>query len=253
MTAAPQLSPFFRLLSVERIGSTSEEAKRLAAEGAPEGTLVWAREQTAGHGRRGRAWVSPPGNLYFSLILRPDCAPATAAQLGFAAALAVGEAALRWLPEGARLDYKWPNDVLLDGRKLAGILLESQLAADGRLDWVVLGIGVNLASHPSATEYPATSFTAAGASGATAADMLKALSERLAVWYACWNGGEGFAALREAWLARAHGLGAPIRVRLEHEELAGSFAGLDVDGALLLDAAQGRRRVLAGDVFPARS
>jgi BirA family biotin operon repressor/biotin-[acetyl-CoA-carboxylase] ligase len=250
MTRTPELAPFYRLLSFERIGSTSAEAKRLAGEGAPQGTLVWAREQTAGHGRRGRGWVSPPGNLYASLILRPKCAPAMAAQLGFAAALAVGEASLRWLPPGTPLAYKWPNDVLLDGCKLAGILLESQTGAEDRLAWVVLGIGINLISHPQDTEYPATSLAAAGAAASTE-EMLETLAERLAHWYERWREGEGFPVLREAWLARAHGIAAPIRVRLEREELAGRFAGLDADGALLLDAIEGRRRILAGEVFPA--
>jgi BirA family biotin operon repressor/biotin-[acetyl-CoA-carboxylase] ligase len=147
---APRLPPFFRLLRFETIGSTMTEAKRLAGEGAAEGTLVWAGEQTEGRGRRGRPWVSVPGNLYMSLVLRPGGAAAAAAQLGFAAALAVGEAALRLLPGEARISHKWPNDVLVDGRKLSGILLESAAAADGGLAWLVMGIGVNVASHPDA-------------------------------------------------------------------------------------------------------
>src|ERR1700758_3362130 len=113
MTAQPRLSPFYRVESFDAIDSTNEEARRQAREGASEGTLIWARAQTAGRGRRGRSFVSPPGNLYISLLLRPEGAPAAAAQLGFAAALAIADAAAPLLPAGVRLGLKWPNDVLL--------------------------------------------------------------------------------------------------------------------------------------------
>jgi BirA family biotin operon repressor/biotin-[acetyl-CoA-carboxylase] ligase len=245
----PALAPFFRLLSLDQVDSTNGEAKRLAAAGAPEGTLVWAREQSAGRGRRGRAWASPPGNLYLSLVLRPDCAPRAAAQLGFAAALAVGEACARFLPQSAELRYKWPNDVLLGGRKLAGILLESQSAGEARIAWLVLGIGINLASHPEGTEYPATSLAAGVV--VTPETMIGVLAERLLAWYERWRGAEGFAAVRRAWLLRAYGLGSEIRVRLAQAELAGRFAGLDEDGGLLLDGVDGRRRIAAAEIFPA--
>src|SRR5208282_4357428 len=122
MNQHPKLPGFFRLTRLASVPSTSEEAKRLAREGAPEGALITALEQTAGHGRQGRAWFSPPGNFYVSAVLRPDCDAAQAAQLGFAAALAVGEACAGFLPKSATLAYKWPNDVLLGARKAAGIL-----------------------------------------------------------------------------------------------------------------------------------
>ena len=162
------LPSFYRLVAHERIASTSDEAKRLAAEGAPAGTLVWARVQTAGRGRQGRAWISPAGNFYASLILRPPVSVASAAQLGFVAALAVADACLAFAPEAA-LSLKWPNDVLLSGRKLAGLLLESQSHGDGALDWLVLGIGINLATYPVEVEYPATALAATGADAVAAA------------------------------------------------------------------------------------
>jgi BirA family transcriptional regulator, biotin operon repressor / biotin---[acetyl-CoA-carboxylase] ligase len=247
MTAPPRLSAFCRLQRFDAIDSTNEEGKRQARAGAPEGTLIWAGAQTAGRGRRGRAWISPAGNLYFSLVLRPGKSAGAAAQLGFAAALAVAEAVAPALPKGVRLGLKWPNDVLLDGRKLSGILLESQ-ASDGHLDWLVVGIGVNLASFPEGVDYPTTSLAAAGAA-VTVEALLEAVTGRFAAWYERWREG-GFPPLREAWLARAEGLGAAIRVRLATGESEGRFAGLDEEGALLLDAADGRRRVAAGDVFP---
>jgi BirA family biotin operon repressor/biotin-[acetyl-CoA-carboxylase] ligase len=243
------LPPFFRLIQHNRIASTSDEAKSLAAAGAPEGTLVWALEQTKGRGRQGRQWASPPGNFYASLILRPKVPVAVAAQLSFAAALAVGEACFELAPE-ATIAFKWPNDVLLEERKVAGILLESQAKPDGGLAWLVLGIGINLATYPVNAAYPATTLSATGADIAPEA-MLAVLAPRLLRWYELWQGGRGFVMLREAWLERAQGLGREIRVRLPKDELHGIFAGLDQDGALLLETKTARRRVEAGEVFPA--
>lgn len=247
--ARPELPSFFRLVSHERVASTNDEAKALAAAGAPAGTLVWARAQSAGRGRQGRDWVSPAGNLYASLILRPAVPIAVAAQLGFVASLAVGDACLAMAPD-ATIAFKWPNDVLLSGRKLAGILLESQARAAGALDWLVIGIGINLATYPVDVDYKATALSAAGAD-AEPATMLATLAAALLDWLGRWRDGAGFAAIRAEWLARAQGLGQPIRVRLPGSTLEGIFAGLDSDGALLLDSAAGRRRIAAGDVFPA--
>jgi BirA family transcriptional regulator, biotin operon repressor / biotin---[acetyl-CoA-carboxylase] ligase len=247
--AALALPPFFRLLTHAALPSTSDEAKRLAENDAPAGTLVWALEQSAGRGRQGRSWVSPPGNLYVSLILRPAVAVAVAAQLGFVASLAVADACAEAAP-GAALACKWPNDVLLAGKKLAGILLESQARPDGQLDWLVLGIGINLAHHPEGTDFPATSLAASGVD--IAADVaLACLGKRFVEWYERWQEGAGFAAIRAAWLGRAHRIGQPIRVRLINAALAGRFAGLDEDGALLLETEAGRRRIASGEVFPA--
>jgi BirA family transcriptional regulator, biotin operon repressor / biotin---[acetyl-CoA-carboxylase] ligase len=248
MTAPPRLPAFYRLVTFDAIDSTNEEAKRRAREGAAEGLLVWAREQLAGRGRRGRSFSSPPGNLYLSVLLRPERPAVEAAQLSFAAALAVGEAAVALLPEPARLRYKWPNDVLIDGRKLSGVLLESQASSEGRLDWLVIGMGVNLASHPDGLEFPAISLKAAGAA-VTVEGLLVAVAERFLFWYEHWRLA-GFASLRDPWLARAQGLGGEIRVRLQAGELLGRFAGLDEEGALLFEDAAGRRRIAAGDIFP---
>jgi BirA family transcriptional regulator, biotin operon repressor / biotin---[acetyl-CoA-carboxylase] ligase len=248
MTAPPRLPPFYRLVAFDAIDSTNEEAKRRAREGAAEGLLVWGREQLAGRGRRGRSFASPPGNLYMSVLLRPEQSAVEAAQLSFAAALAVGEAAASLLPDATRLRYKWPNDVLIDGRKLSGVLLESQASSEGGLEWLVIGMGVNLASHPEGLEFPAISLRAAGAV-VTVEAMLVAVAERFLFWYEHWRRA-GFASLREPWLARAQGLGGDIRVRLQGGELFGRFAGLDEEGALLLEDAAGRRRIAAGDIFP---
>jgi BirA family biotin operon repressor/biotin-[acetyl-CoA-carboxylase] ligase len=243
------LPPVFRLTAFDTLASTSDKARDLARAGAPEGTLVTARTQTAGRGRQGRHWVSEPGNLYLSLVLRPDAPVARAAQLGFAASLAVADALRRFAPRPA-VTLKWPNDVLLGGKKLAGILLESEGDAGGRVRFVVLGIGVNLASHPPDSEFPATSLKAAASQEVAPEAFLAALAPALLVWYERWRG-DGFAGLRQAWLDRAAGLGQGLRARLANETVEGRFAGLDDDGMLLLDGPAGRRRIAAADVFPA--
>jgi BirA family biotin operon repressor/biotin-[acetyl-CoA-carboxylase] ligase len=248
--AAPSLPAGYRVHYYETIGSTNDEAKRLARAGAPEGTLVWAAEQTAGRGRRGRSWASPPGNLYLSLVLRPGGPPGRAAQLGFVAALALGEALDQVTGTRLALRFKWPNDILANGNKLAGILLESETDRSGAVDFLVIGTGVNLVSGPNAAEYPATSLAAEGLGTLPPEPLLEAFVRRFDRWASRWRG-EGFVPVREAWLTRASGIGQAILVRLERTTLAGRFVDLDENGALLLDAADGRRRVAAGDVFPA--
>ena len=248
MNAAPDLPPAYRLVALDVVDSTNEEARRLAAAGAEPGTLVWAQRQSRGRGRRGRSWLSPRGNLYCSLLLRPECPPAEVAKLCFVAGLAVGDALSEFLPEGLRISHKWPNDVLVEGRKTAGILLESATAGGANWAWLVIGVGVNVASHPARTEYPATSLAAEGAEAQVAA-VLEAYVRRLDCWLGRWRC-EGFAPVREAWLARAEGLGGPVEVRLPSETLTGTFAELDVDGALILVTADGGRvKVAAGEVF----
>jgi BirA family biotin operon repressor/biotin-[acetyl-CoA-carboxylase] ligase len=250
MTDTPALPPFYSLVALARIDSTNEEAKRLAAAGSAEGTLVWAREQTAGRGRRGRAWSSPPGNLYMSVLLRPACAPEVGSQVGYVAAVALAEALEGLLPAAARpVSLKWPNDVLVGDAKISGILLEASAAADRTLDWLVLGIGVNVVASPADTPYPATNLCREGACQVTEAGLLEALAGRFLEWYQRWRS-QGFGPVRERWLAGARGLGEPIEVRLETEVLKGRFADLDETGALALELPAGsRRRITAGDVY----
>ena len=247
----PKLASFFELVTVEETDSTNEEAKRRARAGAPEGTLIWAERQSGGKGRQGRSWVSPPGNLYMSVILKPNRPPAETAQLSFVAALAVGEALTALLSDHARLSYKWPNDVLLDGRKVSGILLESDGGVDSHLVWMVLGIGVNVTSSPRNLSFEATDLAACGAD-VSAADVLSIVSEAFLTALQRWQA-EGFGLIRERWLSRAANLGEIIEVRLPAETIEGRFEGLDEYGALLLGGAdQTVRRISAGDVyFPA--
>jgi BirA family transcriptional regulator, biotin operon repressor / biotin---[acetyl-CoA-carboxylase] ligase len=248
----PRLPDGYRLVSRETVGSTNDEAKRLARSGAEQGTLVWALEQTAGRGRRAREWVSPRGNLYASLVLRPACPLDRAAQLGFVAALAVGEALAALVPGLGEPALKWPNDVLVGGRKIAGLLLESEIGENGNLGFLIVGVGINLVSAPSDAEFPATSVAGEGYRPPEPAAMLEAFARHFDSWARCWRA-EGFVPVRSAWRARAGGLGSAIRVRLEDATLHGRFADIDHHGVLLLDTPDGRRRISVGDVFPATS
>ena len=252
MSETPDLAPYYRLVSLDTVDSTNEEAKRLARRGpeaGADGTLVWAASQTAGHGRRGRAWASPAGNLYSSVLLRPRCPVAVAAQLSFAAALAVADAITDVAGPGAAVCCKWPNDVLVGGRKVAGILLESEAGAEATVDWVVVGVGVNVAHFPEATETPATSLWAEGCSWLSVQQILEAYCAAFLTWKDRLLG-EGFAPVRERWLGLAKGLGQSIEVRLDTETVAGKFAGLDADGALILEKTDGARRLIGvGEVF----
>lgn len=239
----------WRLEVFDSLDSTNEEVRRQAEAGAAEGLAVLARQQTAGRGRRGRSWESPPGNLFLSLLLRPKSSPAEAATLSFLTAVALLEA-LDLAAVPAKLTCKWPNDVLVNGAKVAGILLESRTGPDGVLGWVTVGIGVNLAWHPPEAPYPVTALAAHGIH-VTPQDFAHWLLARYGYWYGRWQA-EGFAPVRAAWLVRAQGLGQPVIVRLPDSELRGRFVALDDSGALLLELPDGRRQtVTAGDVFPA--
>lgn len=217
---------------VPETGSTNDDLAALARDGAREGTWLRAERQTGGRGRQGRAWQSPPGNLHASTLvrLRPDDPPAPT--LALVAAVALHEVVAIYAPT---VQIKWPNDLLFDGAKLAGILLERQG------DAVILGFGVNLASHPEGLDRPAASLAAAIAPDA----FLTRLAAAFETWLARWRA-EGLAPVRAAWLAAAHPLGTPLVAN----EARGTFDGLDESGALRLRLADGGLRVIhAGDVF----
>ena len=240
------MSLAFRTEQVTEIDSTNEACRLRALAGEAAGLVVRADHQTSGRGRRGRTWTSPKGNLYASLLLRPDRPVSEAAALGFAAVTALGDVAEALLPATAQIRHKWPNDLLINGRKASGILLETQPG------FLVLGIGVNIASHPEDTPYPATDLVAEGAAPLSPQALLERLLAAFAPFYEAWET-DGFAALLPAWRRRAAGLGAAIDVQLERETLSGIFKDLEPDGTLRLALADGtERRIAAGDVyFPA--
>jgi BirA family biotin operon repressor/biotin-[acetyl-CoA-carboxylase] ligase len=236
----PHLPPAYRLVALETCDSTNSEAMRRAEEGAEDGTLVWARRQTEGRGRRGRSWQS---------VLRPDCSPQQAAQLGFVAAVALGDAIGSVVPPMIEVQFKWPNDVLLNERKGAGILLESKIV-DGAMDWLVLGIGANVESYPQDLEPPATSLRFEGAPGdVTAMRLLEAFAPHFMSRVNRWLD-DGFAPIRRGWLNHAYGLGEEIGVDLASEHLEGRFKDLDDNGTLILELPDGgTRSIAAGDVY----
>ncbi len=238
----------YRLIVRDAVGSTMEEARRALHDGDPGKLWIVAREQTAGRGRHGRVWGSPPGNLYASLLLTNPCEPALAPQLGFVAGLALHDAASQLVGAAAAADLmlKWPNDLLIARAKTAGLLLEGESRA-GRLD-LIIGFGVNIASCPQDTPYPAIALAASGP-GVTVQALLAALSEAWIGRFETWSRPGGFGPTRTAWLERAAFLGETITIRLGEGPLSGVFAGLDASGRLELDIADGRRIIDAGDLY----
>ena len=237
------MSLSFRIEQVAEIDSTNEACRLRALAGEAAGLVIRADRQTAGRGRRGRSWSSPQGNLYASILLRPQRPASEAAALGFAAVMAIGDVAEALLPPDTLVQHKWPNDLLITSRKASGILLEAQPG------FVVLGIGANIASHPADTPYPATDLVAAGAASITPQALLERLLTAFAPLYHSWERA-GFAALLPAWRRRAAGLGETIEVRLERETLTGIFRDLEPDGTLRLGLSDGtERRIAAGDVY----
>ncbi|MEA3042522.1 MAG: BirA family transcriptional regulator [Sphingomonadales bacterium] len=221
-----------QIRTVAETGSTNDDVAGLAREGALEGLWLRAGRQSGGKGRQGRAWESPAGNLHASTLVRLQPEDPLAPTLALVAAVALHDAIRPYAPEAK---IKWPNDLLVGGAKLAGILLERQG------DAVIIGFGVNLASPPEGLERPAASLA-----GAVAPDaFLEHLAATFAAWLARWRT-EGLAPVRAAWLAAAH----PIGTALTTLDAAGIFEGLDETGALRLHLADGSLRVIhAGDVF----
>ena len=232
----------------DELDSTNAEARRRAEAG--EGGPIWitAARQSAGRGRRGRAWSTETGNLAATLLTTTDAPPAEAAQLSFVAALAAADLADTCLGVGAAR-LKWPNDVLVFGKKAVGILVESGARADGRL-WLAVGIGINLAHAPTDVDRPATAFAEHMAGRPPKPlDALEVLATRFESWRKLWAT-QGFSPIADGWTSRAHGLGEACEARLPNRTVSGVAEGLDADGALRLRLQDGTlERITAGDVF----
>jgi BirA family biotin operon repressor/biotin-[acetyl-CoA-carboxylase] ligase len=235
------------------VSSTNDEALKLARRGERGPLWVVAKSQTAGRGRRGRTWISEPGNLYASLLLTNASSPDHAPELSFVAGLALHDSVKKAaLALRGRLRLKWPNDLLVDGAKIAGVLIEAEQGPGCPL-FAVIGFGVNCASHPSDTSYPATNLYAVG-TPLTPEVLFPVLSEAMLARLAQWRRGERFLETRADWLSCSTGLGLPIRVSLPERDLEGVFETLDGQGRLLLRLADGSmEKVAAGDVFSLRS
>jgi BirA family biotin operon repressor/biotin-[acetyl-CoA-carboxylase] ligase len=235
------------IVAYHEIDSTNLEARRRMDAGERGPLWITAGVQTAGRGRRGRTWESPSGNLAATLLTTTARPPIEAAQIAFVAALAVADLADAYIPP-ALVSLKWPNDTLLAGRKLSGILVESGAIAGGL--WLAVGIGVNLAVAPTDVERPAVALAAhMRAPPPAPLEALQVLAAAMERWRALWEAA-GFSPIAEAWTRRAHGLGERCLARLPGETIEGISEGLDLDGALRLRLVDGAvRRITAGDVF----
>lgn len=254
----------YRVISYDSIGSTNAEAMRAALSGHPDKVWFAALQQTEGRGRRGRAWASPYGNLAASLMIVPDAPPAGLASLGFVAGVALNKALARLVPAAsvrsgldhadgtidtlrARIALKWPNDVLADGAKLAGILLEAQKRPDGRTA-IVAGIGVNVAAAPEGLPYPATSLAGLGAR-LDAASIFEALAGAWVECYEIWDNGAGTSQIIKCWRDSAAGLGTEVAVQRHGGVVRGIFESIDDAGHLIVRDDEGHRiAIAAGDV-----
>jgi BirA family biotin operon repressor/biotin-[acetyl-CoA-carboxylase] ligase len=236
----------WRLETYDSLTSTSDLCRRRAAAGEPAGLAVLARRQEQGRGSFGRAWSSPAGNLYLSVLLRP-CGPLREGGLwSLFAAVALADAVEPLLSDAARLKVKWPNDLLLDGCKLAGILLDSAAGPDGRFASLIIGFGLNLASKPELPDRQAACLADIVTPPPPEA-VAAALLERIGHWLAIQQA-EGFAPVRAAWLARTIPLATPLLLRQGGQDVPGIFAGLAEDGSLLVDTLTARRTFAAGEV-----
>jgi BirA family biotin operon repressor/biotin-[acetyl-CoA-carboxylase] ligase len=238
----------YRLIKHTDIDGTNAEAKRVLLSGvnlSHERIVVWAETQTSGRGRRGREWISPKGNLYCSLLFNPKCSVSDAGQLGLVASLALQRVIARFAD---RVECKWPNDVLIRGRKVSGLLMETEVNSKGDLLWLVLGVGVNIAHHPEGTLFPATSLYAEGQEGITVGKILEGFVCEMDQLMSVWRK-SGFGTARAEWLSVAAGLNKDIVVRLPNKTINGVFAGLDANGALMLDGPNGFQKINSGDVY----
>jgi BirA family transcriptional regulator, biotin operon repressor / biotin---[acetyl-CoA-carboxylase] ligase len=234
----------FHIMQYESVESTQDIAHTLAREGKSN-IVVCADQQIAGRGRGGNIWISPTGNLYASLILRPHLSAQHAGQYSFLAAVALRRAMVRFCNEDVLFTQKWPNDVLCQGKKCAGILLEMDMKDDQHINYMIVGLGVNIVAAPDEkaflNSYADKPFTAS-----------EFLNQFLSDFTACITefNEKGFTFIRAEWLMHAAFQGENIRARLPHETLYGVFEDLDDQGALILRLANGKHRVIhSGDIF----
>lgn len=250
-----ELPEGYALYEYDILDSTNEEASRRAQAGDLGPAVVWAKTQTAGRGRRGREWVSKPGNVFMSVLVDPGKPLIEASQLSFAASLAVKRAledvTESW-PEPMPITLKWPNDVLLGGQKVSGILLEGGAAPDGQggqRDYLIIGIGVNLKHAPEGTPFPATSLAANTGEQTPASEVVSRITFHLKALIEAWQT-SGFSPLRLEWMASADRFGETIDVQQGDTRIQGTFLDVSAEGALLLGLEDGREETIhAGDVY----
>jgi len=219
-----------------------DPARAAAQDGAPEGTAIQSGEQTAGRGRFGNAWTSPVGNLYMTTILRPQKPARDCAQVSFVVALALFDALIAAGVDAATITLKWPNDVLVGGRKVAGILLEQEMAKGTDVPaFMLVGTGINIAHAPDGAVAINDVLASPVGVDEFRDAFLSALSGRYEIW-----GKDGFAPLRDDWLSHAHGVGGPVTARMAEKSLSGTFEGVDENGTLVMRDDHGEIRHISG-------
>lgn len=242
--------PDFRHIELGDVASTNAECMERARAGDAGKLWITAARQTGGRGRRGRTWISEPGNLYSSLLLIDPAPWEAVASLPLAVTLAVHGAVATVLPDGGQdfLRIKWPNDLLIKGHKTAGILIEAEQLPDGRRA-IVIGCGINITHRPDTGLYPATCLAEQG-SAATPQELFARLVVSMDTTLNNWDQGRGLAGIRDQWIERADGLGKPVTVNLPDRQIRGLFDGIDGEGRLMLAMPDGSRQLIAaGDVF----
>jgi BirA family transcriptional regulator, biotin operon repressor / biotin---[acetyl-CoA-carboxylase] ligase len=249
LIAVPRLDSAYRDWRIVRFGaidSTNEEARRQALSGDTNRLWIVADEQSAGRGRRGRAWISPRGNLHASCLMIDPCRRAIAAQLGFVAGVALAGAAKDL--GATEVGLKWPNDLMSHGAKCAGILVEGMALADGRAACVV-GVGVNCVHAPKGLGYVTSCLTREGGREVGASELFERLIQRFGESIDIWRAGEAFDRIRAAWLDYAVGLGKRIAVKSAAEQREGVFEGIDATGRLLMRSEHGLDIIEAADLW----
>jgi BirA family biotin operon repressor/biotin-[acetyl-CoA-carboxylase] ligase len=245
MAYQPILAPPLHLIELQTVGSTNDHAKQLAKNAYPAGTVVWAQTQTAGRGRQGNIWESFSGNLFMSMILRPKMNISKVGQLSFLTAVAVVTVLKKHIPAPNALQLKWPNDVLLNGKKIAGILIESESRGVHHLPWAVVGIGVNVTGAPE----NGIALRDIGVSDVESGHLVEGIAREMKRLLKQWEK-DGFSAIREIWLGHAYKLGEDITARLPQETVTGIFSGIDATGALQLKMNDETMRLISsGEVF----
>lgn len=239
----------YRLYTFDVVTSTMDEAHQLAQQGEPEKTLVVAGRQTKGRGRRGRPWISAPGNLHLSLIFRPKGTLDLCTPFSFILCLAIGHSLHKILPPSLPVFYKWPNDIVVSGAKIGGVLLEAETTTTtGAVKWLIGGVGVNVVDAPKECPFPTISLKDMGIN-IKSKDLLLPFCLELQSLLTLWRS-EGFSAIRALWLKQAYGLDTPLVVQGVHQIIKGVFSDLDTDGSLILKTASGeKKKILTGDIM----
>jgi BirA family transcriptional regulator, biotin operon repressor / biotin---[acetyl-CoA-carboxylase] ligase len=240
----------YRLLVLDTVDSTNSEARRLLEAGEKGALWIIAKTQSKGRGRRARPWISEHGNLFASLLMPVSGDAQTCAQLSFVAALAVAEAAEELAAGRIAAKLKWPNDVLIAGKKISGILLETAGPGDDGRSRVVIGVGINLAHHPEITDYAATSLEFETGLLVMPDAAMARLASTWHDWYQIWLD-QGFNPIAAAWRTRSANIGRKVRIELGNEVIEGIFEDLGPDGSAIICLEDGsQREVYAGDIFP---